>query len=372
MLKFDPMLKFKTILNRIHKTGPVPSVNIGPESSANPKHVDLNASQLQAKALKDIRIIAIIGLILILADLGLSLTGQSVRIVEDGGHLYLVRPAAGEEAGHVSLRATVRAEGESFENQFDVRLDPLQDERAGTDTSGNTASSRTSAEDLIRSEFRSIAAGFNDDLASRYVLLPDRLTSGESIQWKTVRTTHLFLLLMMTGFIMFLLWQNRLAPLKRLELARRESVLRQLPVFINELVLLLNAGLVLTRAFDEAAQQFLRDPEDDDYFRQNIRRICNSVKNTNSAMQDELRRFAKESGVTELMRISNIISDNISKGAALNQKLERESATLWISRKTRSEERGRLAETKMTLPLSIFLCILIIITIAPALITLRQ
>ena len=351
------MLKFKKPLSKINRSR---------QDSDN-----LNADQLHAKALKNIRIIAILGVILILADFGMSLTGQSIRIVEDGGHLYLVRPAAGEEAGHISLRATVRADGESFENQLDVRLDPQQENRDDGDAE-SAASSRMSAGDLIRSEFRSIAAGFNDDLTSRYVPLPDRLTSGESIQWRTVRTTHLFMLLVMTCSIMLLLWQSRLAPLKKLELTRRESVLRQLPVFINELVLLLNAGLVLTRAFDEAAQQFLRDPEKDDYFRQNIRRICHAVTNTNSAMQDELRRFAKESGVTELMRISNIISDNISKGAALNEKLERESAALWISRKTRSEERGRLAETKMTLPLSIFLCILIIITIAPALITLRQ
>ncbi len=40
---------------------------------------------------------------------------------------------------------------------------------------------------------------------------------------------------------------------------------------------------------------------------------------------------------------------------------------LWLERKKSCEERGRLAETKLTLPLMIFLMVLIVITVAPAL-----
>ena len=74
--------------------------------------------------------------------------------------------------------------------------------------------------------------------------------------------------------------------------------------------------------------------------------------------------------VSELMRVSGIIADNINKGAELNQKLERESEQLWLSRRLHAEEQGRLAETKMTLPLAIFLCVLIVITVAPAMLQL--
>ena len=43
---------------------------------------------------------------------------------------------------------------------------------------------------------------------------------------------------------------------------------------------------------------------------------------------------------------------------------------LWISRKKNCEERCRLAETKLTLPLMIFLIVLIVIVITPALLDL--
>ena len=93
-------------------------------------------------------------------------------------------------------------------------------------------------------------------------------------------------------------------------------------------------------------------------------------------MNREFREFARAhrsaGGDTakELMRISNIISDNISKGVELTDKLQRESETLWLNRKRDCEERGRLAETKLTLPLTFFLLVLIVITVSPALLEL--
>lgn len=80
--------------------------------------------------------------------------------------------------------------------------------------------------------------------------------------------------------------------------------------------------------------------------------------------------MAKESGIRELMRVSNIINDNINKGVELTDKLQAESEILWLNRKKSCEEKGRLAETKMTLPLMLFLMVLIIITVAPALLEL--
>lgn len=149
---------------------------------------------------------------------------------------------------------------------------------------------------------------------------------------------------------------------------QRESVMRQLPEFVNRLVLLLNAGLVLTSAFEKSVEEsFVEDSKGDDYFYGKLREIYVLCTTTNASMHVEFRKMAKESGIRELMRVSNIISDNIRKGVELTGKLQAESELLWISRKKSCEEKGRLAETKLTLPLMIFLMVLIIITVAPAL-----
>ena len=54
------------------------------------------------------------------------------------------------------------------------------------------------------------------------------------------------------------------------------------------------------------------------------------------------------------------------KGVNLTEKLESESDILWTQRKKIAEEKGRIAETKLTFPLALLLLVLILITAAPA------
>ena len=50
----------------------------------------------------------------------------------------------------------------------------------------------------------------------------------------------------------------------------------------------------------------------------------------------------------------------------MTEKLESESDILWTQRKKIAEEKGRIAETKLTFPLALLLLVLILITAAPA------
>lgn len=343
-------------------------------------------AELQLRAVRSIRLIAVLGLLLIFADLLLSLTGQDIQILRENGSYYLLRPSVGESSGHVSLRASVKTEEDVVTRSFDVRLDPQQDSNGdgASDAAGNGssdgvsdgasgASNRASdgapsrkahAEEMISSELRSATAGFNDDLSSRKVPLPAAVSTGEPIRWSIKKSSHVLLLALMTAMLSAVVYRGRFQPLRKMELRRQRSVQKQLPVFVNELVLLMGAGLVLSRAFEAAVESAGEGTSD--YFYSGLRRICHSIRNTNAVMHEELRNFSKESGVSEFMRVSSIISDNINKGSELTEKLEREMDSLWNARRLHAEQRGRLAETKMTIPLAVFLCVLIIITVAPA------
>lgn len=332
-----------------------------------PPAEELTQDALQLRAMRQIRLIAAAGAVLILADLIVSMTGASIPIRQEGGDLYLIRPAAGDSAGHIRLAARVDSADGQYEDTFEIRLDPVR-EKGASEPSDQPAAVSASAEDLVGSELRQITAGLNEDLTSRKVLLPSALSGGQRIHWSRKTGSNALLLLCLCAGSAIVIYRGRFRPLQRRDEARRACVRRQLPLFLNELVLMLGAGLVLTRAFRLAAERGAGGEED--YFRSNLRRICLSMQNTNGSLHEELRSFAKSSGVNELIRVSNIISDNINKGAELTRKLETESESLWLARKLHAEERGRIAETKMTLPLSVFLCVLIIITVAPALLQL--
>jgi len=186
--------------------------------------------------------------------------------------------------------------------------------------------------------------------------------------WEETHSSRIPLLVMIFLVVGIFLYQGRYAKIKAIEKEARESIIRELPEFINKLVLLLSAGLVLTSAFDRILESYeKRGKERKSYFYSQLLQVSVSMRETNNSMIIGLKEFSGRSGVRELTRVTNIIADNASKGAELAEKLQGESELLWLTKRKLAEEKGRLAETKMTLPLMILLLVLIMVTITPAL-----
>ena len=90
---------------------------------------------------------------------------------------------------------------------------------------------------------------------------------------------------------------------------------------------------------------------------------------TNQSIPLLFSEMARKYSVKELMRISTVLRENEKRGSDIQEKLERESEFLWDIRKTIAREQGKLIDTKMTYPLGMLLVLLIVITMAPALMT---
>lgn len=327
----------------------------------------MDRAGLEKKAVKRILITAVIGLVLILVDFMVSSASHGIDLLQTDKGLYMLRPEKGEEKGHGSFRVTVRDGTNTFEKKVSIALDSYgtRNEEKQSQTEDE------SDEDRIGRELSGIVSGFNDDNSQRRVLLPGKLKSGESLVWEQESGRNTVPILAVCILVMAALYKNRFRVLEKKKQEEQDSVIRQLPEFVNRLVLLLNAGLVLSTAFERSVEESrtLSDTGED-YFYTKLQEIYMRVKTSNGSMHRELREFARSSGIKELIRVANIISDNVSKGTGLTEKLQAESEILWMNRKKNCEERGKLAETKLTLPLVIFLLVLIVITIAPALLEL--
>lgn len=141
------------------------------------------------------------------------------------------------------------------------------------------------------------------------------------------------------------------------------SIRDELPAFINKTVLLMNAGLVLTAAFDTIVRE---QPDSIKGFYKRLAEINGNVKASNASLAGEFRKYAVETGEREMLRLSNIINDNIDKGSELTDKLEREAEMMWHTIKKSTEEKGRIAESKLSFPMGILMCVLIAVTTVPA------
>ena len=98
----------------------------------------------------------------------------------------------------------------------------------------------------------------------------------------------------------------------------------------------------------------------------NIIAMTESAELTNRSIPLMFSELAKKYSVKELMRISTVLRENEKRGSNIQEKLERESAFLWDIRKVIAREQGKLIDTKMTYPLGLLLVLLIVITMAPA------
>jgi len=209
--------------------------------------------------------------------------------------------------------------------------------------------------------------------------LPEWLAGGVRVKWFIGRTSNLPFMIMLLLFAFVVVYFKRFDKIDKELKEAEEAIRRDLPELINKLVLLLSAGLVVSTAFSRitADYQVMRESMATHrggagktgftkHLYEELLKIEQKVQRSNASFMNELKDFSQRSGVREMVRVTAVISDNWNKGSVLAEKLEAEAEFLWISRKKRAEERGRLAETKLTFPLVILLLVLIVITIAPA------
>ena len=289
---------------------------------------------------------------------------SNVTVNSRGEIVSVIRPETGEDSYAFSTDVIVISENGRTEKEYYITIEPAGDETEGTE---EDAFLEVPEKDTAEAELKRLISGLNEDTAVSEVMLPQQLENGERIVWKKADNTDFIVYLLGELAVLWMIYHNRFHAISREEKIARESIIRELPEFINKLVLLINAGVILNTAFLKVVEGCDERKIRESYFYGRIAEIGHMVNEMNASFYKEIFEFARHSGVKELMRITNIMIDNINKGDDLSDKLRRENELLWFARKQQAEEKGRLAESKMTFPLMILLTVLIMVTIAPAL-----
>jgi len=207
-----------------------------------------------------------------------------------------------------------------------------------------------------------------DKSGKMVIPLPSETEEGIQIKWTEKTNKDWIYLLILFLFSFSMVYLARYKKIKSMEKQAKKSVVAELPEFINMMLLLLNAGLIFTSAFEKYINNLLNNKRET-YFASQMIQVRNRAEETNSPLILELKDFAERTEVRPFIRTVNVISDNIYKGSFLVEKLELESDLIWEHKRKNAEENNRIAETKLSFPLAIHLIVLIGITIAPALIS---
>ncbi|MDD4582953.1 MAG: type II secretion system F family protein [Eubacteriales bacterium] len=274
-------------------------------------------------------------------------------LLNEEGELDSIKAKGG---GQVILTAQLSLDGITDEVSFNIRVPVTK----------TTEHSRALENRLARE-----IENMKEEMAINSILpLPEELEEGIQIQWKKKRQSPLFELIILFSFGFLIIFFKRFDQIERQFKTDKETIIKDFPDFIDKLVLLLNAGLVTDAALEKIAFDYRKNQKGlkNNSLYEGVCEIEKRMKETNAPLAKELREFAQKSGVRELMRFAVIVEDNIYKGSTLVEKLEGEAELLWLSKKKRAEEKGRLVETKLIFPLVLLLFVLILITISPIMI----
>ncbi len=268
---------------------------------------------------------------------------SSPSVLHEDGYIDFPAVSSGQS---VELICTAAADGFEDKKVFRIGLD-----REKADMSGafDRAASQLSEE---LSENRD---GASLDLPSE--------TGGITLDWKLSRSSPfvlVFFLSLMTGLTLYF---SRYDSLER-ELKRLNSEFcAEIPNMSLQLILLLNAGLVASAAFEELVEQN-RGSSNPLYVL--LGEISARCRETNTPFGTELYRLARRSESREFIRFANLVYENSSRGSQLAEKLEMERNGMWNGRLSRARSRAKQAETKLCFPLLLLLSAVVLISISPA------
>lgn len=154
---------------------------------------------------------------------------------------------------------------------------------------------------------------------------------------------------------------------KKLQEKQQTEILYALPGFLNQLLLLTGSGMVLADALQRIADGYeLLPQKEKNYFTESFVKLRQDTARTGESLLTAFRRFSRFSHVKELNRVTGFWKKIRVRQRPVGEAARSRVRRFGLPAKQITLARIRMAESKMSFPLGIFLIALIIMTAAPA------
>lgn len=141
--------------------------------------------------------------------------------------------------------------------------------------------------------------------------------------------------------------------------AKKDAILTEFPKMVSKLTLLVNAGMLLRRAWDEVA-----DSNQEDALYAEMRAASRDILE-GMTVEAAMDAFAARCGVKEIRKFSSIYVQAVKRGASESidsMKIMADEA--WEQKKQLSRQKGELAASKLLVPnMIMFLGIMLVVVV---------
>ncbi len=140
---------------------------------------------------------------------------------------------------------------------------------------------------------------------------------------------------------------------------KKDEIISEFPKMVSKLTLLINAGMLVRRAWDEVANSNFESPLYGEM------RMASKDIEEGMLIEDAMDSFAARCGLKEIRKFSSIYVQAVKRGAAESvdsMKIMADEA--WAQKKQLSKQKGEIAAQKLLVPnLIMFLGILIVVVV---------
>ncbi|MDR1700676.1 MAG: hypothetical protein LBR68_05745 [Lachnoclostridium sp.] len=220
-------------------------------------------------------------------------------------------------------------------------------------------------QDMVRSELKNI---IREQKTEPVAKLPDQINQVQ-ISYQDPGSEKDYTPLLAAGLIPILypfIWRDRQ---KKKLLQRERELLSDHPGFINQIMLLLSAGLTIRGAIERLVSDYDKDRKKGKSFRylyEELWVVCNQMQNGISEKR-AIEAFGKRCHIMPYMRFSSIVSQNLKKGSyGLIPLLEADAKESFQRRIETVKKLGEEAGTKMLFPMMLMLALVMGILMIPA------
>lgn len=306
-------------------------------------------------------------LVLVLTVKGPEQKGR-LMVTEDGRVKGIIRNSVTSSEMY-DLKLSISEGGEIIEREVTLTMQAVKaegsDAKDEADGKPDRKAELDSKIDIMLNEIE-----YSD---RKKVMLPDKLDDGTPVRWTSDMhgsKRNLILIPLMYIMLIVIIVRTSMSNENKDELIMQKEILRGLPRFCNQMFLMMNAGMILSDSFETICRSYKEFGTGNmTVFERELTGICDENRDHRISTAALLSEFASIHNVKEMTRIAAILTENEKRGSGVVDSLSRESKYLWDDRKIRARESGKLIDTKMSYPLSMLLILLIIITTAPALLS---
>lgn len=206
-----------------------------------------------------------------------------------------------------------------------------------------------------------------NDSEAKVIILPQRIGNSK-ITWSRPKEINKSMIVLLIGLVAMvgvaLGRRNDARKAKR----DRENVLReQYSGVLNQLSLLLSAGMTVMNAWERVVQNYRKkQTKDKKVAYEEMETTYNQIKDGMSERQ-AYEQFGERVGVSEYRKLASLLAQNLRKGTAgLSQILEEESIDAYSRQESIVKKKGEEMSTKLLLPMMLMLGLVIVIIVIPA------